>query len=217
MSAADLLSLYTARYEAVLTNIEAALQPHIAEVIGKLPRIDRIAARAKSPDRFVEKACKTDADGKPKYRDPLNEIQDQIGARITVFYLQDVQRIREIILKYFTAIEVQEKKPSRSAEFGYFGEHFILKIPDDLIPESLPDCGCPKFFELQIKTLFQHAWSEADHDLAYKSFRELDDIEKRQIGFSAAQAWGADQIFADLAQKLVKDFAETGSQVSNDS
>ena len=26
----------------------------------------------------------------------------------------------------------------------------------------------PRFFELQVKTLFQHAWSEASHDIAYK-------------------------------------------------
>jgi len=208
MTEGELLTVYAERYNLVLREIERLLQMHLADIIGKVPRIDRIAARAKAPDRFIAKATKVDSDGKKKYDDPVNEIQDQIGARITVFYLQDVTRVREQVLKYFTAIEIQEKKPSRSAEFGYFGEHFILKIPDDLIPEAVPTCGCPKFFELQIKTLFQHAWSEADHDLAYKSFRELDEVEKRQIGFSAAQAWGADQIFADLAKKLVQDFIE---------
>lgn len=203
MTEDDLLSVYTERYNSVLLEIERLLKPHVSELLGQMSRIDRISARAKSPDRFLHKALKKDNEGVIKYADPINEIQDQIGARITVFYLQDIKRIKDVVLQYFTAIEIQEKKPSRSAEFGYFGEHFILKIPDDLIPETIPPCGCPKFFELQIKTLFQHAWSEADHDLAYKSFRELDDLEKRQIGLSAAQAWGADQIFADLANKLV--------------
>jgi len=208
MNESDLLSLYTERHDTVLEQISALLETHIFELVSDLSRIDRISARAKKPDRFLGKATKKDGDNNPKYSDPINEIQDQIGARITVFYLRDVNRVKERILQYFTAIEIQEKKPSRSAEFGYFGEHFILKIPDDVIPEIIPDCGCPKFFELQIKTLFQHAWSEADHDLAYKSFRELDELEKRQIGLSSAQAWGADQIFADLANKLVRDFVE---------
>jgi ppGpp synthetase/RelA/SpoT-type nucleotidyltranferase len=66
----------------------------------------------------------------------------------------------------------------------------------------------PEFFELQIKTLFQHAWSEADHDLAYKSVRALDELEQRQIAFSAAQAWGADRIFEELATQLVPGMTE---------
>lgn len=62
------------------------------------------------------------------------------------------------------------------------------------------DC-LPEFFELQIKTLFQHAWSEAEHDLAYKpELGELDEVELRKLAFTAAQAWGADEIFEDLFQ-----------------
>ena len=61
----------------------------------------------------------------------------------------------------------------------------------------------PEFFELQIKTLFQHAWSETHHDLGYKTRRKLTSDERRQIAFTAAQAWGADKIFDELAQTLV--------------
>ena len=57
------------------------------------------------------------------------------------------------------------------------------------------------FFELQIKTLFQNAWSEANHDLGYKPERELSKDEKRKIAFTSAQAWGADMIFDELSDK----------------
>jgi putative GTP pyrophosphokinase len=57
----------------------------------------------------------------------------------------------------------------------------------------------PGFFELQIKTLFQHAWSEADHDLGYKpGDQPLTSEQKRLIAFTSAQAWGADHIFDQL-------------------
>lgn len=54
------------------------------------------------------------------------------------------------------------------------------------------------FFELQIKTLFQHAWSESEHDLGYKPTTTLSSDQKRRLAFTAAQAWGADQIFDEL-------------------
>jgi ppGpp synthetase/RelA/SpoT-type nucleotidyltranferase len=47
----------------------------------------------------------------------------------------------------------------------------------------------PQFFELQVKTLFQHAWSEAEHDLAYKPSEPITPHQQRQIAFTAAQAW----------------------------
>jgi hypothetical protein len=48
----------------------------------------------------------------------------------------------------------------------------------------------PEFFELQIMTLFQHAWSEANHDIGYKpgSVR-LDLGAERRLAFTSAQAW----------------------------
>lgn len=109
--------------------------------------------------------------------------------------------VKEAIQNYFHAIEWQEKKPDSDTEFGYFGEHYILKIPDDVIPEGL-EGRAPEFFELQIKTLFQHAWSEAHHDIGYKAPRALTSLEVRQMAFSAAQAWGADQIFLSLSKDL---------------
>ena len=111
-------------------------------------------------------------------------------------YLSDVTEIKKIIDGYFQAIEWQVKEPDKSEEFGYFGEHFILRLPDDVIPEGFED-EAPKFFELQIKTIFQHAWSECHHDIGYKAPRELTSHERRQMAFSAAQSWGADQIFLE--------------------
>ena len=180
-----------------------SLEKFLVDLVGDAPRVDRVSARAKSPDRFIEKAFKNDDNKSLKYSDPLNEVQDQIGARITVFYISDTASMKELIIRYFSAIEIVKKEPERNSQFGYFGEHFILRIPDDVTPVGYDEDGCPKFFELQIKTLFQHAWSEADHDLGYKTFRELDPLEQRQLAFSAAQAWGADQIFEDLAGKLL--------------
>lgn len=194
---------YVALYETVLTQCAQRLQTYISSILEDVDRIDSVSARAKTPERFAAKALKHDPTTKElKYSDPLNQIQDQVGARITVLYLSDVEVIKNVIDHYFHAIEQQSKQPEQDDAFGYFGNHYILRFPDDAVPDGAEDLA-PKFFELQIKTIFQHAWSECHHDIGYKSPRELTALEKRQMAFSAAQSWGADQIFLNLAKSLV--------------
>ncbi|ALH80705.1 GTP pyrophosphokinase [Sphingopyxis macrogoltabida] len=195
-------SQYQSRYSEVLVDTADRLKAYIKSLFSDIERVDAIVARAKSPDRFLAKAAKTGEDGLPKYSDPLNQIQDQIGARITVFYLTDVEIVKAETEKYFSFIESQSKFPENDSEFGYFGAHMILKLPDDVIDDR-HSSSCPEFFELQIKTLFQHAWSEAHHDLGYKAPRPLTGLERRQVAFSAAQAWGADQIFEQLRSAIL--------------
>jgi putative GTP pyrophosphokinase len=88
--------------------------------------------------------------------------------------------------------------PDSEREFGYEGRHFILFLPRDVFKDEENESAVISFFELQIKTLFQHAWSESEHDLGYKPTTTLSSDQKRRLAFTAAQAWGADQIFDEL-------------------
>lgn len=188
---------YTLRREKILVPLAARIEDHLKNLLGSFARIDRISARAKSVDRFLGKAAKLE-NGKPKYEDPLNQIQDQVGARIVTFYASDVERIRLEIEKYFKYIESQKIVPESEKEFGYEGRHFILFVPEDLIDDTVSRDESVELFELQIKTLFQHAWSEAEHDLGYKPSVKLTSDQNRRLAFTAAQAWGADQIFDEM-------------------
>lgn len=198
----NLADHYELLHDEVLRPVAAKLEAYIKDILEDSDRIDAVSARAKSLERFLAKSQKTDSFGEPKYSDPLNQIQDQIGARINVLYLNDVPKVKGIIDGYFHAIEWEVKHPENDAEFGYFGEHYVLRMPDEAIPQGLEE-RTPKFFELQIKTLFQHAWSECHHDIGYKAPRELTSHERRQMAFSAAQSWGADQIFRELSGALL--------------
>ena len=195
---------YRKRRQSILEPLAYKLRELLNDYCSELPRIDNISTRAKSVDRFIAKAKRTTEDDKTKYKDPLNEIQDQVGARIITFYLSDVPRVEEAVIKYFRPVEQQSLIPESENEFGYVGRHFILFIPADCFDESLCDVDAPKFFELQIKTLFQHAWSESNHDLAYKPTLAMSKHQKRLIAFTAAQAWGADEVFQQLYKDLSK-------------
>lgn len=204
MTDEELSREYSDRQRGILSPLAKRLEEFILDCVKDLPRVDRVAARAKSPDRFIAKAAKILDDGKRKYDHPLTQIQDQIGARVITFYLDDVAAVSDVIDRYFRAIESRDVIPDSESEFGYVGKHYILAIPEDVFPHANEELQrMPKFFELQIKTLFQHAWSEAGHDLAYKPIVNLTSLQKRQLAFTAAQAWGADQMFASLSKELL--------------
>ena len=201
MSEDELRKLYQYRYENVLTLIASKLESYIRELIKDYPRIDRVSARAKSPNRFLSKASKIE-NNQSKYSEPLSQIQDQIGVRIITFYLSGIEPISKVIEDYFAPIEERIIVPDSVNEFGYEGKHYVLFIPKELLMPDLPKEHCPVFFELQIKTLFEHAWAEANHDLAYKPQSELNPEHRRKVAFTAAQAWGADLIFNQLVTEL---------------
>jgi putative GTP pyrophosphokinase len=191
---------YEHRYHHILAPLADQLREHLHDNIREYPRIDRITARAKSISRFLEKATKQESQ-RPKYTQPLDQIQDQLGARIVTFYLQDVESLSKRILDYYAPIEERRVLPDSPKQFGYEGKHYVLFLPDDLKPAGTTEC--PHFFELQIKTLFQHAWGEAEHDLCYKPAASLSIDQRRLIAYTAAQAWGADHVFQQLATELL--------------
>jgi ppGpp synthetase/RelA/SpoT-type nucleotidyltranferase len=189
---------YRHRHDAVLIRLARTLEVLISDYMSGQPRIDRITARAKGVTKFSDKA-EIITEGNIKYTDPLSQIQGQIGARIVVFYKSDVERIDSEVNRYFTAVEIKKRVPESESSFGYFGHHLVLVLPSDVIEGDMDQNLVPHFFELQIKTLFQHAWSEAYHDLGYKAVDEpLTSDQKRLGAYTSAQAWGADHIFDQL-------------------
>jgi ppGpp synthetase/RelA/SpoT-type nucleotidyltranferase len=170
--------------------------------------IDRITARSKSVERFLGKAQKME-EGRPKYPNPILDVQDIIGARIVVLYLHEVEQLKRFIPTLLTLIEHKGLEPEGFSEFGYFGWHAIAHLPEE-VRGTTADGIFPRFFEIQVKTVFQHAWAEAEHDLAYKEFRgPLTREDKRLIAFAAAQAWGADNSFEAVLRALKDRKAES--------
>lgn len=193
---------YRQRYDT-LVRLAKGMDDYLHGLLSGEPRIDRISARAKSVDRFLKKAA-ANVGNRPKYTEPLDQIQDQVGARIVVFYKSDVDRIDKLVKRYFTAIEYRKVVPDSESEFGYFGHHLVLVVPTDVVEDDMDKTMLPGFFELQIKTLFQHAWSEADHDLGYKPGDvPLTAEQKRLVAFTSAQAWGADHMFEQLFNERI--------------
>lgn len=207
MTEDEIRKSYMERYDA-LEMAAQELRTDLAKYLSdrRTIHIDRIDTRAKAVDRFVAKATKKIEDKetkitKLKYENPLSQIQDQIGARILVLYLYDVEELAKTIKDYYGIYEDVTKEPDNDHEFKYFGRHFILSFPPE-IREKYGKDKIPVAFELQIKTLFQYAWSECEHDLNYKPYGKAIDKEgQRLLALASAQSWGSDKIFDELIKK----------------
>jgi ppGpp synthetase/RelA/SpoT-type nucleotidyltranferase len=185
---AELKAAYAERYPR-LKHIAEMLAKALHDILDTRPRVDQIAVRVKSLDRVLEKSQRMG------YTNPLEEVLDQIGTRVVVYYNSDVEPTAQAIL---TRVRLHEQHVYQAPDpriFGYQGKHFICYLP----PEIHACVQSPvDFFELQVSTLFQHAWAEAEHELGYKAELPLEYDAKRKIAWAAAQAWGADTIFDDI-------------------
>lgn len=193
-------------YESILPLLDKLckqLQEQLIDAVNGITHIDRITCRPKGIDSFMLKSEKTNKDGSLKYKVPLKEIQDQIGARIVVYCKTDVEPVKEKINSYYRQVEQTLMVPEDVTKFGYEGFHMVCFLPNTIF-SSRDNSLVNDFFELQIKTLFQHAWSQSNHGLGYKPGSSLKPDEERMLAFIAAQSWGADKALVDLVSGSLK-------------
>jgi putative GTP pyrophosphokinase len=185
------------RYEArlpLMETLRANLERETRDALADVEHIDRITFRVKGTDSFLAKAA--DPTNNPPYTDPLVEIEDQLAGRVIVFFLSDLTPTRQRLEETFNTIERSQRRPERDAEFGYESDHLISLIPPHLIPDGVTGRGdVPTTFELQIRTIFMHAYAEPQHSIQYKAPAELPREIRRELAWIAASAWGADRAY----------------------
>ncbi|MBQ3440543.1 MAG: hypothetical protein IJG35_11290 [Bacteroidales bacterium] len=95
----------------------------------------------------------------------LKDITDIFGVRIITFYVDDVDKVASVVDRLFDVDwenSVDKRKLHEIDSFGYLSLHYICSIPD-----------CPYRFEIQMRTILQHAWANMNHDTGYKSGVEV--------------------------------------------
>jgi putative GTP pyrophosphokinase len=201
-----------ARYEArlpLLQELAANLERDLRRHFEGLPHIDRVAFRAKATTSFLDKVL--DRRVEPPYEEPLIEVEDQVAGRVLVFFISDVDPIRAGVEGLFTPVEAVLRRPARYNEFDYESFHAIYGIPPQTKPQGWDERDdLPRTFELQIRTLFQHAYAEPQHDLAYKPETPPSDDVRRELAWVAASSWGADQALERVRTNLAEDAGPGG-------
>lgn len=191
--------------EPILRATALSVEDELKEILANTPHIDRVCCRSKSLKSFLGKAF--DPANEPAYTDPLREIEDQIAARVIVFFLGDIDIVRQAVLRNLNPVEYRKRRPARDEEFGYESEHVVCILPPHLQSNDwVTRDDMPSTFEIQIRTIFMHAYAEPQHDMAYKESAELPSDVRRELAWIAASAWGADQAY----QRFWKWYQESG-------
>lgn len=165
-------------------------------------RFHSIEARAKSLESFSKKAAKpSEVDpSKPKYRDPLTEINDLTGVRVITFLPRTVEQVCVIVEREFTVSEKTDKSAELIDEgkLGYQSIHFLVQMHPNRTRLAEYQRYKGLMFEIQVRTLLQHAWAEMEHDIQYKSAVVIPTVIKRKLIALAGMLEIADREFQTL-------------------
>jgi len=159
------------RYVRYAATIESILRMAVKDV-----HTHHISARAKELDRFAAKASKPNAEDptRPKYAQPLLEIEDMAAARIITYVLRALPQVEAAVQREFKVVERSDKNEQllQRAQVGYRSIHLIVEMK----PERASLLEYREFdglrAEIQIRTILQHAWAEIEHDMRYKPLAE---------------------------------------------
>ena len=128
-----------------------------------------------------------------KYKS-LADITDIIGLRVITFYLDDVDVVASVVERLFDVDwdnTVDKRRLHALDSFGYQSLHYICRVPE-----------MPFRFEIQMRTLLQHAWSNMNHDTGYKSGVEIPREYIRNMSRLAGMLELADEQFSRIRSEL---------------
>ncbi|MBP2244265.1 GTP pyrophosphokinase [Paenibacillus xylanexedens] len=174
-----------------------------------------VSSRAKDIESFSKKASKE------KYKNPKNEIKDMAGIRIITFVKSEVLQCCDIIKPLFDIDpdhSVDKTKELGNDKVGYRSIHYVAKLTDERL--GLPEYSVFKelTFEIQVRTILEHAWADISHDRNYKFIGNLpteNDIQRR-FSLAAATLELVDREFDNLAKEINIYDKEVKNKVEND-
>ncbi len=124
----------------------------------------------------------------------LADITDIVGVRVITFYIDDVDKVASALERLFKVDwenSVDKRKIHEIDSFGYMSLHYICSMD-----------GFPYRFEIQMRTVLQHAWANMNHDTGYKSGVEIPLEYRRSLSRLSGLLELADEQFSEIRADL---------------
>jgi ppGpp synthetase/RelA/SpoT-type nucleotidyltranferase len=124
----------------------------------------------------------------------LGDITDVFGMRIITFYTDDVDKVASGVERIFDVDwenSVDKRKLLQVDSFGYLSLHYVCRVPE-----------FPYRFEVQMRTILQHAWANMNHDTGYKSGVEVPEEYLRNMNRLAGMLELVDEQFSRIRSEI---------------
>jgi len=168
-------------FEELKTNLNGLISKHgikIHSLNGRVKTRAGLAQKISRPDR--------------NYQDIL-EITDLIGFRVITDSEDVIENVARMIEQTFN-VDFKNSTNKLFAKdqqkFGYRSLHYVCSFPLESAPAFQ--------FEIQIRTILQHAWAEIEHDIGYKVSAELPGQFRRRFSQIASLLEVADREFVAI-------------------
>jgi putative GTP pyrophosphokinase len=134
----------------------------------------------------------------------LEDITDVVGVRIITYLESDVDRVADLIIREFDIDSNNsiDKRKLKSNQFGYRSLHYVVSCKKERVKLVEYKKFENKKFEIQVRSILQHAWAEIEHDLGYKGIISIPEDYKRSFNRLAALLESADLEFDRLKKEL---------------
>lgn len=184
-------------YEALCKKVENIIR----EVLIKenIPTVS-VNSRVKTIESYVSKIDK-EIDYDPK------DMQDLAGVRVITYINSDVEKASKAIKKLFNVDQKLSRDKSKFLKpdtVGYKSEHIVATFTAERLKLPEFDRFVGMKFEIQIRTVLQHAWAEIEHDRSYKFGGVLPENIQRRFFLVAGQLEIADNEFEAIADAIIQ-------------
>ena len=166
--------------------------------------LPEISARTKELLSIVKKIKKKRREkGREDYS--FQDLNDKLGVRIICTFQEEMETIDKYLDKYFVIKKAERKKETLDVKtLDYISNHYDACIKPSIKQFSKHTHLQNLVFEIQVRTLNQHAWANTAHSLSYKQEADIPPSLMRKVYRLLSLYEIADDEFSAVNVALIK-------------